>query len=545
MEFFENYSYWLTLVLGVISVVSLFLTIVWFRTKNRINKISKRYRALVESFSDLVFLLDEDGRYKDVIASEETLLVNKAENLKGRTIFEVMPEENAKGIHQIILDTLKFGPQVVEYKLDVLGGTRIFEGRTSVLKSNTPLVVWVSRDITERVEFEQNQKKLEAQLVQAQKMEAVAVTAGGVAHDLNNLLSSIVVYPDIIKDHLPPGENEIVDEYLERIRNAGEQSAAIVKDLLVLSRKSNRESRVLDIDSLINEFMNSSVVDMLRNDYKGVNLSYEPLTRESLRINGSGIHITKILMNLVINAFEAIQSKGEVTIQCCKDSDGKVCLQVSDTGKGMSESECERIFDPFYSDKDSGKSGVGLGLAVVWGIVQDHEGVISVESQLGKGSTFILKFPEAALEDRKPEIHPDKATTGPNTSSRPSYPASKILIADDFEDQREVMEDVLERMGHQVTTASNGREAFHKIKESSFDLVFLDMKMGDDWDGLETYENIVQVSPEQRTVIITGHSEDERIKRALSLGVREVATKPLNFQQIQSLVERSLPPQTH
>lgn len=540
MESPGDHTFWLAPTLVAITVISLFLTMVWFQAKKQIRMISKRYRALVECFSDLVFLLDENGRYMDVIANEETLLVNKAEFLKGRTIFDALPEANAREVHQIIKTTLKHGPQVIEYKMDVLGGARIFEGRTSVLKSDkklhSPVVVWVSRDITEKVEIEKNQKKLEAQLMQAQKMEAVAVTAGGVAHDLNNLLSSIVVYPDFIRQMLPPENSEAL-EYLDRIQKAGEQSSAIVKDLLVLSRKSNRESLLLNLNSLVQDFLKSSVVDMLKSDRQKVNLVFEPSKSEELKIYGSGIHITKILMNLVINAFEAISDSGDVRIKTYKTSDGRIALEVSDTGKGMSESERGKIFDPFYS----GKSGVGLGLAVVWGIVQDHEGTITLDSTLNKGSTFLLTFPEAMSAkplvtqstDKKPSDLPSSKTAIPLPS--------RILVADDFEDQREVMGDVLERLGHQVETAASGREALDKIRQQPFDLVLLDMKMGDDWDGLETYENILKESPELKTVIVTGHSEDDRIKKALSLGVREVATKPLNFQQIQSLVERSLP----
>ncbi len=541
MQFFSIHPLWLTPILIAIAVITLFLTIVWLRAKSQIRKISNKYRALVESFSDLVFLLDENGCYIDIIASKETLLVNKADHLKGRTIFEVMPQNSAQEIHQVIKNTLQLGPQTIEYKLNVLKGERIFEGRTSVLKSdshfNSSLVVWVSRDITEKVEFEKNQKKLKIQLMQAQKMEAIAITAGGVAHDLNNLLSSIVVYPDFIREKLPQDNFEI-KRYLDRIKSAGEQSASIVKDLLVMSRKSNRESQILDINKLIKEFLNSSVVDMLKSNYKNIRLLYEPIQSETLRINGSDIHMTKVLMNLIINAFESISGSGVVRVTTYRDPKNHVVIKISDTGKGISESQREQIFDPFYSDKNSDKSGTGLGLAVVWGIVQDHHGNISVESLPGEGSTFLLAFPEA-IEPYNNLQNPT-FTQQKSNSQHTTPPASRILIADDFEDQREVMGEALERLGHKVSTACDGREALSKILNEKFDLVFLDMKMGDDWDGLETYENILKVSPNQNTVIVTGHSEDERIKKALALGVREVATKPMNFHQIQALVERSL-----
>ncbi|MCX5843608.1 MAG: ATP-binding protein, partial [Deltaproteobacteria bacterium] len=237
-----------------------------------------------------------------------------------------------------------------------------------------------------------------------------------------------------------------------------------------------------------------------------------------LHIKGSPVHLEKTLMNLVSNAVEAISDKGSVMIRTenryldkpirgyddVREGD-YVVLTVSDTGKGISAAEIEKIFEPFYTKKVMGRSGTGLGLTVVWGTVKDHDGYIDVLSEDGKGSAFTIYFPATReeLAGDQQEISPDQYMGR----------GESILVVDDIKEQRELAVAMLNRIGYHATAVSSGEEAVSYIRTNTVDLMVLDMIMDPGIDGMETYRRVLEINPKQKAIIVSGFSETERVKK--------------------------------
>jgi len=250
-------------------------------------------------------------------------------------------------------------------------------------------------------------------------------------------------------------------------------------------------------------------------------------------------------MNLTSNAAEAIAGRGEVIVRTANRSldkpvrgyaeirDGDyVVLTVSDDGRGIAAKDIGKIFEPFYTKKVMGRSGTGLGLAVVWGTVQDHDGYIDVQSEEGKGSAFSLYFPVTREE-------PAKAQEAPTAETYLGRGES-ILVVDDVKEQRELAASMLERLGYRVTAVSSGEEAVEYFRSGSADLVLLDMIMEPGMDGLETYQRILAINPGQKAVIVSGYSETERVGRAQELGAGPYVRKPYVMEKIGATIRMEL-----
>ena len=269
------------------------------------------------------------------------------------------------------------------------------------------------------------------------------------------------------------------------------------------------------------------------------------LAPELSNISGSALHLTKTLMNLVSNGAEAMPTGGKITISTRNTNLDRpvsgylevpkgnfAVLTVSDTGVGIAASEINRIFEPFYTKKKMGRSGTGLGMAVVWGTVQDHKGYIQVDSTEGHGSVFTLYFPITSKDKNKEEPSfriEDYAGCG-----------QTILLVDDIEEQRDLGSEMLSRLGYQVTAVGSGEEAVEYLKSKAVDLLILDMIMPPGMDGLETYKQIQAICPGQKAIISSGFSETVRVKEAQDLGVGQYIKKPFTLQQIGMAVKAEL-----
>jgi len=250
-------------------------------------------------------------------------------------------------------------------------------------------------------------------------------------------------------------------------------------------------------------------------------------------------------MNLVSNAVEAMPRGGRIVVstsRCYVDrpvagydhiKEGDyVTLMVADTGTGISPDDIDKIFEPFYTKKKMGRSGTGLGMAVVWGTVKDHQGFIDVQSTEGEGSTFKLYFPvtrNVSVVDRSKLRAEDYTGSG-----------ESILIVDDVEQQREVASEMLKQLGYRVFSVSSGEEAVAYLKEHEADLLLPDMIMDPGMDGLETYRKIIEIHPGQRVVITSGFSETERVKKAQRLGVGSYLKKPFLMEKLGMAVKAEL-----
>lgn len=411
------------------------------------------------------------------------------------------------------------------------------------MQLNTVLINWEERPAT--LNFLRDitsQKKLEAKLQQAQKMEAIGTLAGGVAHDLNNILSGLVSYPELILLDLP--EKSPLRKPITTIQESGQKAAAIVQDLLTLARRGVSVTKVVNLNQVILQYLASPEYQKLLSFHSGIKVELN-LETDLFNISGSPVHLSKTIMNLVSNAAEAMPDGGKMIIStknCYVDTpinayesieEGDyVTFTISDTGTGIPFVEIDKIFEPFYTKKIMGRSGTGLGMAVVWGTVKDHDGFIDVQSTPGKGTTFTLYFP----------LTREKLDTNKSTLKIEDYKGNgeSILVVDDIQEQREIASGMLKKMGYNVSLAASGEEAVTYMKQKRADLLVLDMIMNPGMDGLETYEKILELHPGQKAVIASGYSETNRVKQAQKIGARAYIRKPYSLEKIGMAIKDAL-----
>ncbi|MGD9008147.1 MAG: response regulator [Desulfobacteraceae bacterium] len=416
----------------------------------------------------------------------------------------------------------------------------IVEERTLELRASNQQL---RSQIQERIRADQAKHALEERLARSQKMEALGLLAGGVAHDLNNVLSGIVSYPELILMDLD--EDQSVRSMVSAIQRSGQKAAAIVQDLLALARRGVTHTSVLNINNdIILDYLNSPEFGKMQSYHPSVSVETR-LEPDIMNIRGSAIHLKKTIMNLVSNAAEAQPDGGRIIITTKNiyvdrpisgydevNEGDYVLLQVKDYGSGIAEQDLNRIFEPFYTKKKMGRSGTGLGMAVVWGTVQDHNGYINVESLVDKCTTFEIYIPVT----REPV--PDKAETVPLDSY--AGRGEKILVIDDVQEQREIASTLLARLQYEVVTVPSGEAALEYLKDHSVDLLVLDMIMDPGMDGLDTFIEILKINPNQRAIIASGYAENERVKEAQRLGAGAYIRKPYTVEKIARAVRAEL-----
>ena len=389
---------------------------------------------------------------------------------------------------------------------------------------------------------EEEKNKLQSKLQRAQKMEAIGTLAGGVAHDLNNILVGLVSYPEMLLMEIP--EESPLREDLLTIQKSGERAAAIVQDLLTLARRGVAVTEVVGLNHIISAYLKSPEHEKLKLYHSNVQIETNFETA-LLNILGSPVHLSKTVMNLVSNAAEAMPNGGTVFISTENrsidrpirgyehvDEGDYVTLRVSDNGMGFSLEDTERIFEPFYTKKVMGRSGTGLGMGVVWGTVKDHKGYIDIKSTEGKGTTFTLYFPIS-----RKELASDKSL-----SSIEDYmgKGESVLVVDDVEEQRDIAFRILNKLNYSVTSVSSGEEAVDYMKNNTADLLVVDMIMDPGIDGLDTYKEILELHPGQKAIIASGFSETERVREAQRMGAGAYIKKPYLFEKIGIAVRNEL-----
>jgi len=398
------------------------------------------------------------------------------------------------------------------------------------------------RDVTEKKRSERERKALEERLARSEKMEALGTLAGGVAHDLNNILGGMVGYPDLLLMELP--EDSPLRRGIITIKHSGEKAAAIVQDLLTLARRGVPVMEPAGLNRIITDYLRSPEFQRLQSFHPGIRVETD-LAEELLPIQGSSVHLSKAVMNLVSNAAEAMPCGGVIRIETSNQyvdktirgydqvSEGEYAvLKISDAGVGIAQQDIRKIFEPFYTKKIMGRSGTGLGMAVVWGTVKDHKGYIDIESVEGRGTSFILYFPVSRSVvksgDRKIPIE-DYLAKG-----------ETILVVDDVAEQRELASAMLRKLGYTTETLASGEEAVEYLKNKPASLVILDMIMEPGIDGLETYRKIREHRPGQKAIIVSGFAETDRVKEAQRLGAGQYLKKPYTLEKIAMAVRREL-----
>ena len=402
-------------------------------------------------------------------------------------------------------------------------------------------IIAVSINITDQKRVEETQANLEKQLRQAQTIESMGLMAGGVAHDLNNILSGIIGYPDLILMDLP--ENSDLREMVLAIKDSGQRAASVVADLLTIARgvASSRESH--NLHTIITAYLHSPEHKKLLESHPNITWQIR-LEATAPYISCSTVHINKSLVNLVTNAAEAVADSGAILISTANiyldgqkalklnlQAGNYIVLEVSDTGKGLSKTEIGRIFEPFYTKKILGRSGTGLGLTVVWNTVQEHGGRIRVESD-GAGTSFQLFFPLAKKQQ--------KAPTQQHARQEVTRQLGHILVVDDDPRLRDIATRMLVYLGYSVDAVSSGEQAVEFIKAQAVDLVLLDMLMEPGMNGYQTYRTIVSHQPGQKAIITSGFSESNDVKAAIRLGVHAFLKKPYSIDQLGRMISEAL-----
>ena len=387
--------------------------------------------------------------------------------------------------------------------------------------------------------------KTRQRLSQSQKMELIGIIASSVAHDLNNVLAASISYPEILL--LKYSENSQLCEYLEVIKKSGLKAAAMVQDLVTLSRRGVSVEKVINLNEIINECITSPEYEKIKLYHPNISLKLD-LEEGIKNIIGSPLHIMKTIINLISNAAEAMPHGGQLLIKSYHcilkniitgyetiSAGTYTVLSIEDTGTGISKEDLGKIFEPFYTKKEMGRSGTGLGMAVVWGTVKDHHGFIDVGSIEGKGTTFSLYFPIT-----EKQINIKDLQLRNNTITEYKGNGELILVVDDVEDQRKIARDMLSVLGYSVITASNGEEAVKYLKDKIPDLILLDMIMSPGIDGLDTYKKILKYNPHQKALIVSGYAENERVKKSIDSGAGKYIKKPYTLEVIGNAIKGEL-----
>ncbi len=507
----------------------------------------KKYRSLFESTATANAMIDPDLTISLVNSEFGQLTGTPAPGAETRTTLDAIVHPSDFAVVEHFITTYQQADQHTSRNLEF----RIVDKRGHIKRvlckfgrmPNSMKIIASMMDVTEMRRSEREKEKLKSRLARAEKMEALGVLAGGIAHDLNNVLSGIVSYPELLLLDLP--EESPLRKPILTIKDSGIKAAAIVQDLLTLARRDVATKEVVNLNEVVDDYLHSPEYAKMMTYHPEVRLQFDAAP-DLLNILGSPFNLSKAIMNLLTNAAEATKSGGEIAIvtrnsyleQTVKGyrtlpEGDYVLVTITDTGVGIPKKDLERIFEPFYSKKVMGRSGTGLGMTVVWGTVNDHNGHIDVQSEEGKGTRFSLYFPATRQASRE---------KGPGRSvSELMGNGESILVVDDIQEQRDLASSMLRRLGYQTHVAANGEAAVAFFKANNqADLLLLDMIMHPGIDGFETYRQIREINPDQKGIIVSGFSETDRVKKAQSLGTGAYIQKPYLLEQLGSAVKQEL-----
>ncbi len=472
------------------------------RAEKSLIESEKKYRTLFEESKDTIFASDTAGRFIDINrAGLELTGYTREEHLSLDPVQLYSNPEDRKWLWQEV-DSSGF---VNDYEVEIKrkDGERII-GHLSVssIKDVAGQITGyqgIVRDVTER-------KKLEQQLLQAQKMESIGVLAGGVAHDFNNLLTGISGFGQILKESIP-ADDELSKESIEQVLKAAERASELTRSLLAFSRKQVINPNPVNIDTIISN--TSKLIKRIIGEDIDFSIAF---SNKDLLVKADAGQMEQVIINMATNARDAMPNGGSLSIStkqvvvkegkealCDLSAPGKYALiSISDTGSGIDRKSLERLFEPFYTTKEVGK-GTGLGLSIVHGIIKQHDGSVLVSSEPGKGTTFRIYLP--LIDDR---VVCDQS----NTPSQPAGGTETLLIVEDEKVVRVLLQRILERAGYKVILAGDGEEALERFKEQhDISLVLSDVVMPKK-NGKEILEEIRRIKPEIKAVFISGYTAD-------------------------------------
>jgi PAS domain S-box-containing protein len=508
-----------------------------FESAKQIRASEARYRRLFESAKDGILILDADtGKVVDANPFLLELLGYSFDALCGKYIwdfgvfkdiaasrdaFKTLQDKEYIRYDDLPLETLDGRSIAVEFVSNVY------------LVEHCKVIQCTIRDISE-------QKKLEQQFRQAQKMEAIGTLAGGIAHDFNNILTAIVGYGYMAQLNMGPDDPQ--QENIRHMLEGADRAAHLTRDLRTFSRKQVSEKSPVDLNEIVG-IVEKFLVRIIGEDIVcKVILHGEPIV-----VYADPHQLEQVLMNLATNARDAMQGGGNLTISSETITLGNdfvrihgygkpgmyALLTVSDTGSGMDEDTCKKIFEPFFTTKEVGK-GTGLGLAVTYGIIKQHEGFINVYSEPGIGTTFKIYLPLITSEVREAEVAQKREILSKGTET--------ILLVEDDASTRELISIILNNEGYTVIEAVDGKDAVKKFVENreTIQLLLSDLIMPR-MNGKEAYDEMKAWRPELKAVFVSGYAPDDiRQKMSLDSGAALIS-KPITpytlLKKVRSLLD--------
>jgi len=527
------------------------VSIINARSIIKLQNNEKKYRDLVENANSIILRRDLKGRITFFNEFAQKFFGYTYKEILGKNIRGTINSDTQASIDYLaeLTDSLRDNPEQLkthETQNMLRSGKSVWIAWTYKPifdpQENFYEILCIGNDLTKVKKAEEETKELEGQLQRSQKMEALGTLAGGVAHDLNNILSGIVSYPELLLMDMP--KDSPMRKPMLTIQKSGEKAAAIVQDLLTLARRGVVVTQVVNLNQIITEYLDSPEYEKMIEFHPQVHLKtdFEP---DLLNIFGSPVHLSKTIMNLISNAAEAMPKAGAITITTQnryidkpfngfdRIGMGDYCtLMIRDNGSGIEKQDLHRIFEPFYTKKKMGRSGTGLGMAVVWGTIKDHHGHIDVQSESGKGTTFTLYFP-AVRKELPSAAH--ITSIADLKGARES-----IIVVDDVEEQREIASHMLQKLDYMVTTFASGEAAVEHMQAHTADLLILDMIMDPGMDGLETYKKILEFHPNQKAIIASGFSETKKVREVLRLGAGAYIKKPYLIEKIGLAAKKEL-----
>ncbi|MEI7637946.1 MAG: PAS domain S-box protein [Syntrophus sp. (in: bacteria)] len=515
------------------------------RAEDALRESETKYRNLFDQATDGIMIMPVDGSYITVNESFAKLHgYDSPKELEYINLSDLDTPETAKlapeRMQRIFAgEAMKF--EVEHYHKN--GHILSLDVACNIINiEDKSYYIGFHKDITEHKQAEKRNRDLEERLQRSEKMEALGILAGGVAHDLNNVLGIVVGYAEMLMDEMD--EANPMRNDMKKILEGGNRSAAIVQDLLTLARRGVQTKKTVNLNATIADCQKLPEFEKVFSYNPHVELKMD-LETDLLNIMGSPVHLGKTIINLVSNSVDAMPNGGLLKITTTNQyldapiqgydnirEGDYVVLSVFDTGEGILERDIKRIFEPFYTKKVMGRSGTGLGLAVVWGTIKDHNGYINVESTEGKGTTFTLYFPVTRDEIAKVDnAIPVSEYIGKEES---------ILVIDDIKEQRELAAKMLGKLNYKVKTVASGEEAVEYLRIEKAELLVLDMIMDPGMDGLDTYKAVLETHPGQKAIIVSGFSETEHVKEAKSLGAGDYLRKPYIQEKLGLAVRKEL-----
>ncbi len=508
------------------------------RAAEALQASESRFRILIEKATDIITVVNAGGIVRFASPSIETCLGYRPEELLNRCAYDLIHPDDVQGVASA-LQAMFSNPTITvstEYRFRHRDGSwRIMQslGRNIPGQATDGFIVFNSRDITES-------RQLELQFRQSQKMEAIGHLAGGVAHDFNNILSATMMQAEMMQmTHDLPAQAR---EGLTQILNYSKRAANLTRQLLMFSRQQVMQPRDLNVNDLV-----ANLAKMLHRII-GENFSLRlNLRANALPVWGDPSMLEQVVLNLVVNARDAMPGGGEVTIETREQiftpedvatipdaTPGRyISMRVTDTGCGISPEHMQHIFEPFYTTKAAGK-GTGLGLATVFGIVKQHRGIITVESEVGRGTTFSIFVPVVEL----------KIKSQSDAAKRPDLPRGRetILLVEDESPVRELTKTVLERAGYRVLEAASGvqAESLWKQRREPIHLLLTDMVMPEGLNGWELAERLQKYEPSLKVIFASGHSAEQAARKLVLENGRSFLQKPFSSNQLLESVRQCL-----